>query len=130
MEILLYSRNSDSDEQRLLKMIKYSTIEICRSTNRLRERLNISAKLRRIVILLIQNKNEIDRISEWIMLISDPLVVMILQNDDPSVLKAAHRIRPRYISFRDRDYQDVIAVLSRMQERHGIQEPSSMINTY
>jgi hypothetical protein len=118
MEILLYSRNSDSDELRLLKMVNYSDVEICRSTDRLRDRLNISAELRRIVILLIQNKNEIDRISEWIMLISDP------QNDDTNILKAAHRIRPRYISFRDRDYQDVVAVINRMQERHGIQESS------
>lgn len=127
MEILLYSRNSDSDEQRLLKMIKDSDVEICRSADRLRDRLNISAELRRIVILLIQNENEIDRISEWIMLISDPLIVMILQNDDPKILKAAHRIRPRYISFRDRDYQDVVAVLGRMQERHGIQESFSTV---
>lgn len=114
MPIIIYSANKDSNEQRLLESISFTSVSICRSTDQLKNRLNIPDKMRKIVLLVINDHDEMSRISKVIELYSDLLIIAILDHDLFAATSDIHKLRPRYITYSDDDFRDVATVLSRI----------------
>jgi len=119
MAIIVYSANEDTDEQRLLKSISFAGIDICRSVEQLKCRLNLLAEKRKIVMLVIVDQEEMVRISRLIELYSDLLLIVVLGTDHPEINKAAYKLRPRYLAYKDGHFQDVAGVLDRMMNHCG-----------
>jgi hypothetical protein len=124
MTILVYSAQKDSDEQRLLQRISFTHVDLCRSIDQLKSCLNVPREMRKIVILVISDHDEMIRISKLIESYPDLLMIVILNQDLFATARDVHKLRPRYITYKDGDFQDVAAVLSRI-----INHYSSVINS-
>jgi hypothetical protein len=122
MEIIVYSSLVASDEQRLISTLKFSDIDVLNSLEHLRDRLNVPTDLRKIVILFVRNEKEVAGISDAIKHFSDLLSIIVLYSQDPETLKKVNRLRPRYIALDDSDFQDVAAVIKRMDQGYGLQQ--------
>lgn len=119
MKILCYSARKDKDEKRLLEKIRPVKTELWRSFDKLRDRLNIPASTGRIIVFLVRTEEEIAGISEWIELYFDLQIVLILHDQEPATLRAAHKIRPRYICTADGDFNEIAGVVQRLDKLHG-----------
>ena len=119
MDIFLYSKSSDLNEQLLLNTVKGSVISICRTADELKGKLNILTTDWRIVILLIRHKDEIYSVSKWYDLFHNLLTIEILQDEDTETMKAALKLRPRYYSIINHNFGDIASVVCRMQEKYG-----------
>jgi len=119
MAVILYSMDPDPDEQRLLDRINFTDTEICRSMETLKRRLNDPGDGRRIVILFVKDHEEMIRLSQTLELYTDLLLIIVLGQDCPQTDRIAHRLRPRYTTYRDGDFRDVALVLQRIIHRYG-----------
>ena len=115
MTVVLYSINNDPDERRLLENINFAEIDICRSIADLKNHLTISDEMRKIVILVINDQDEIARISKLIEWFHDLLIILVInQNCFTTNNNDVHKLRPRYITYKDGDFQDVAIVLRKI----------------
>lgn len=115
MNILIYSKQEDSDERRLMKNIDFTRIHLCRSIADLKNYLNIaSGEMRRIVILIINNHDEMVNICKLLILYNDLLLIVVINQNCFTTYDNVHKLRPRYITYKDSDFFDVAIVLNRM----------------
>ena len=114
MVTLVYSAGNDSDEERLLNAAGHIPLEVCRSVQQLVYFLNIPSRTRKIVILIIRNQDEMAKVSTAIELFFDLLLIIILDREYFETANDAHKLRPRFLTYKDGDFQDVRTVLSRM----------------
>jgi len=118
MAIIVYSSERDADEQRLLERISFTDVDICRSVDEFRRRLNTACDRRKIIILSVKDDEEMTRIARLMELYSDLLLIVILEHDHPETNRAAFRLRPRYIAYKADGFKDVAAVLHRIIHRY------------
>ena len=57
-------------------------------------------------------------------LLDDVRIILVLPDDKKETVSAGHRLRPRYISYAGGNFEDVAAVLNKMQERSLMNEKS------
>ena len=94
-------------------------IEVCQTVASLSQRLHGPLPNPLIILLLISNREELCDILALCDLLNDRRIILILPDDNPDNLAMAHTLRPRFITYRDRDFLDVSAVLGRMIARQG-----------
>ena len=122
MNLLLYSPEADADEHQLLAHIKKTEgIEIYRSTEAFRTRLADPARSAKIIIL-ITDRETLSRFSEWVDLLNDRQLILILTDDSADTIRMAHKLRPRYVSIKGGNLEDVGNVLERMILRSKAQD--------
>jgi hypothetical protein len=119
MAVIVYSSQEDPGEQRLLKSISFTGNHICRSVDQLKCRLNFPDEKRKIVILVIRDLDEMIRISSLIELYYDLLLLIILDDDHKQIQKLAYKLRPRYLTYTEGNFEDVAGVLNRMMNYYG-----------
>jgi hypothetical protein len=122
MNLLLYSSEADADEHQLLAHIKNTEgIEIYRSAEALWARLVKPAQIAKIFIL-IADRETLSRFSEWGDLLNDRQLILILTDDSAETIRIAHSFRPRYVSIKGGNFEDVGNVLERMILRMEAQD--------
>jgi len=129
MAILLYSSEMQGNEKRLFEMTGFPDVDIIRSIDDLKSRLSnplckgdagpcLFPEFYKILVLIIQDIDELNRMLEFRELFFDLQVIMVIVNDDPETLSKAYQLRPRYINVNAWDFMDVAIVLLRMIKRH------------
>jgi len=114
MTVLIYSAKSDSIEKRLLKKIGNIQVVVCRNVDQLKRYLNVPTRMRKIIVLVIQDRDEMADISKLLELYFDLLLIVILDGDHFETATDAHKLRPRFVTYKDSDFEDVRIVLGKM----------------
>ncbi len=117
MTITIYSAKKDADEMRLLERIDFARIHICRRVEQIQKRLNIIGDVRKIVIVVIRNHHEVMWLLRLVELNSDILLIVIATQSLFEAATDIHKLRPRYIAFKEGDFQDVATVLRRITDQ-------------
>ena len=89
-------------------------IEVCPTVASLSQRLHGPLPDPVIIILLISHRDELGALLGLSDLLNDRRLILILPEDNLDDLTMAHALRPRFITYRDRDFLDVSVVLGRM----------------
>jgi hypothetical protein len=119
MNLLLHSPQCDRDEEELLHATSYHSVNIVRTPEELRSKLNNAPgeAVATIVILLISKMKDLEKLIASRDCLADKELILILPEVDGEILAQANRLRARYIGFRGGNYVDVSEVLARIQAR-------------
>ena len=71
-----------------------------------------------IAILFPANREELARLVSLRHLLRDMQIVLILPNAQSQTISDGHALRPRFISYADGDFSDVVEVCSKMMARN------------
>lgn len=118
MKIVYYAHGNAETGDRLLQIIKdqvsAEAIETYRSLSNFKLGLLQQRRKPHAAILLAADTAELKRILALDKLLADMRIVLILPDRRKESVSAGHRLRPRYISYVDGDFEDVAAVVKRM----------------
>ncbi len=120
MSVLLYTGKSTSLGERLRRVVESGTsgqeIELLKKMDGLAGRLQQRVYDIDAAVLLLSTKEELEAIlslREWL---AGLRVILVLPDEDRDTISKAHRLSPRFITFLDRRFVDVAAVLAKMLE--------------
>lgn len=123
MNILYYCPVADSDFSKINRiievMVPVKKFETASSLKIMEHHLLSSLSVDFVIILQVSDAAELQNIIEFKELLLDYRIIMILPDDDPDTTVVAHTLRPRLITYKDGDFLDVAAVLSRMNFKPG-----------
>lgn len=97
-------------------MVSAST-RICRKVDQIQKQLNTVGDIRKIVIVIIRNHQEVAKLIRLVELNSDILLIVIATQSLFEAATDIHKLRPRYIAFKEGDFQDVATVLRRITDQ-------------
>lgn len=117
MTITIYSSKKDADETRLLEHMVSASTRICRKVDQIQKQLNTVGDIRKIVIVIIRNHQEVAKLIRLVELNSDILLIVIATQSLFEAATDIHKLRPRYIAFKEGDFQDVATVLRRITDQ-------------
>jgi hypothetical protein len=105
----------------LLEMaIPNKKFEICRSVEEMSARLGMPLSNVKVAVLFAVTRTEIMRILALGDLIADVKSIIILADDDRDTMMKAHTLRPRYITWLDSDFSNVVSVLRNMVDLYDV----------
>jgi hypothetical protein len=70
------------------------------------------------IILVAPTRYALEKIMALQPLLEGLKVVMVLPDRDVDTIGKAHRLRPRYFTFMDTDFKDIVTVLKKMSDKH------------
>jgi hypothetical protein len=120
VSVLLYTGRSRKLGGRLEKMIGDQVpgqeIERCRDVKGLSRRFRRPVHDVDVVVLLLSSRDDLDAMLGLQDVLRRLQVILILPDEWEGTLSMAHKLFPRFITFVDRGFLDVAAVLKRMLE--------------
>ena len=123
MKIMLYAKDRTEAGDLLERMgrseVSGEVLEVYRTFDLFAERLRHPVDERNIVLLLVPDRHELERIATLQLLLSNVRVILIAPSQDPETVATAHRLRPRFLTYVDSDYSDISAVLKRMLDQEA-----------
>ena len=118
MNIIYYCPVADNNFSKINRiievMVPVKKFETASSLKIMEHHLLSSLSVDFVIILQVSDAAELQNIIEFKELLLDYRIIMILPDDDPDTTVVAHTLRPRLITYKDGDFLDVAAVLSRM----------------
>lgn len=122
MDIVLFSADRKAISTKIQKAFKGlcagGTMSALTTYEELKSRLEQPETQTTVVLLLINNRDEL----EQILLLEERLgkyqIVLMLPDRDPETLSLAYKLRPRFISYHDKGYAEVKAVVKNICERN------------
>ncbi len=120
MKLLLYA-GEDQTGKRLKKcihhLVPHKALETCGTIVNLIERLRQPVGDLALSVLLIRGQMELKRIIAFGDLLDDIKIIIILPDRRPETISEAHRLYPRFISYADGDFRDIVEVAEHMLGR-------------
>jgi hypothetical protein len=119
MNLLIYSPQADHDESELLHVTRHHNVEIVRTPEELISRFSQPPcdQVESIVILLISGMAELKKFIEAREYFSNKALILILPEEESDLILMGFRLRVRYMGFRRGTFEDVAAVIARIQAR-------------
>ena len=118
MKLVLYAEGKVETGDRLLQRIREQVsadiIEAYRTFDDFKQGLLRQRRKPSITILMAANAKELKRIITLEKLLTDIRVLLILPDRFKETVSAGHRLRPRYMSYADSDFEDVVAVVKQI----------------
>jgi hypothetical protein len=124
MRLLLYAPASEGVGERLQGMIEglvpKNTMEVCRSIESLSRRLRQPADdLPIAAVLLAARSGDLSDLLSIRDLLRDVRIILILPDREANTIAQGHTLRPRFLSYTDSDFTDVLAVLGKCLESYA-----------
>jgi hypothetical protein len=120
-KIIVYSKARTGMGSKLQKAVDTilpgANVETFHAVSRLSERLRRPALNFPIVVLLVTSREELNNLLAIKELLLDVRVLLILPDKENDTMVLGHTLRPRFVSFRDSSFTDVVAVLGKMVNR-------------
>jgi hypothetical protein len=117
--IVFYRKRNGSKETELQDAIEDTLqgykIEVCETVNDLLMKLRSMGRDRMIVVLMVSDENDIKDILTIKPLLDDVRIVLILPDAGDDMVAMGHKIHPRFLSFLDGNFQEVAAVLEKIE---------------
>jgi hypothetical protein len=119
MNLLIFSPQVDRDESELVHVTRHHHVEIAGTPEEVILRLCESPGDRgvSIVILLISGMNELKKFVEAREYFTDKALILVLPEEDSELIRMGFRLRATYMGFRGGAFEDVAAVITRIQTR-------------
>lgn len=92
-------------------------LEIFSSFEALLQRLSAMLDTPIIAILTSDNREQLDQYREVLKLFVDLRIVLILPDHEPETLRLGHRLYPRFVSYKDGNFDDLVSVVARMHDK-------------
>ncbi|MEJ2691222.1 MAG: hypothetical protein P8130_15030 [Deltaproteobacteria bacterium] len=70
-----------------------------------------------IAILTTDNREQLDQFKEVLKLFGDVRIVLILPDHETETLRLGHRLYPRFVSYKDGNFDDLVSVIARMHDK-------------
>lgn len=124
MRLLLYAPVSEGAGERLQKMIEEfvskNNVEVYRSIESLSHRLRQPAEdLPIAAVLLAARREDLVALLSIRDLLRDVRIILILPDRDENTIAKGHTLRPRFLSYTDSDFTDILAVLGKCLESYA-----------
>ena len=123
MSLLFYATIRVEAEKRLYctieRVVPKEKIEIYRSIGSLALRLGQPLDTSTIIIILAVNREELLNIFSIRDLLTDIRLILIIPDREKETLSKAHSLSPRFLSYIDDDFTDIVAVLDKMLKPKG-----------
>jgi hypothetical protein len=125
MAWIIYLPSSNGLGERFSKLI---TTEVpARPIEMYRTFEDFSQRLRRpgvrVAVLFAMTKRELAQVLSLGDFLADVKSIFVLADQDRDTMSKAHQLRPRYITWADRDPADVVAVLKKMIDLYDLPLP-------
>jgi len=121
MRFLCYANTSRREGKRLRAVMKESFpregTEFYRALGTFSSRLSQPRGEKTIALLLALSARDLYHILAVAHLLNDVAVLLVLPDRKKGTLAHGHSLRPRFITYADSDFSDLIAVLNRMKRR-------------
>ena len=121
MSLLVYAAKSDGTAQRLRKVVEEivpkKDLEICRNIESLSSRLQQPMNGLDIAILLAGSVRDLTGFRSLQDLLSEMRILLVIPDREPDTFAKAHRLRPRFMTHTDSDFEDIKAVLGKIVSR-------------
>ena len=118
MASIIYIPSENDLAHRFLALLETAipkkNFEICHSIRELSARLSRPFSNVKVAVLFAVTRTEIMQILSLGDLMADVKSIIILADDDRDTMMKAHTLRPRYITWLDSDFSNVVSVLRNM----------------
>lgn len=119
MNILLYRENSDDIAAHLEAMVESrcneEELELFSNLEEFDRRLRQPQESNETIAVLIPaSAEQLAQVVSIAELLDDIRIILVLPDQDTATVALGHRLRPRFMSYRDSDLSDVAAVLQKM----------------
>ena len=123
MNILLYADDLLEYGMRLREKIEEVTgarkLVFCQEISRLQELLLRKGEKVRIGILCIRDENDMDRLVAMQNLFDGLFIILILPCIDDGIIAKGHKLKPRFFSYADSEFDEVATVLKHLRRMAG-----------
>jgi len=118
MNVILYVPNSGRDDiqQRIEDMIPGKGLKIYKTLEGLSERLHQPIDPETILIIVARSQEKLSEIFPLRRVLGDVRTVVVAPDQDPKTVSLAHQLRPRFLTYVNSDFGDLVAVLQKMIE--------------
>jgi hypothetical protein len=120
--LLFYTKQWEEPMERLEKLIQSSLpgdgIEIYRTMHGFLHRLQHPPEIPFVIVLFAAGEEELSDIYALHLLLEGTRLILVLPDQGEETLKVAHRLRPRYITYTDHDFTDLVGVIQKMAKSH------------
>jgi len=127
-----YDEKGEELLNRMLAELAPRRIEIYRSFQNLRQRIQRPFPDVKVAVLFCMTQADLQEIFTLSECLQDFKIILVLPDDDTETIIKAHNLRPRYLSWMDHDFFDMVAVLKRMvdfYDTHQTEEQKKDIRT-
>ena len=118
MKLIVYKKKIESDEQTLrmyfASLLSEGDVEMFSSIEALRCRITKMLNSDVILVLVVKNKSELTDFVPIIDLFRSLRIILILPDRKPETIRIGYQLEPRFLSFIDKGYAEVKAVLKKM----------------
>jgi hypothetical protein len=118
MASIIYIPSENDLGRRFLALLETAIpekkFEICHSIGELSARLGMPFSNVKVAVLFALSRAEIMRVLSLGDLMADVKSIVVLADDDKDTVMKAHTLRPRYITWLDSDFSNVVSVLRNM----------------
>lgn len=118
MNLIIYSKKIDSGESEFQLVFKplfsKNDIEIFHSIEGLKQRILRTTYDEGIVILIAERREELSELLPIIHLFRRLRIILVLPDRRPETIKIGYQLEPRFLSFVDKGFSEVRAVLKKM----------------
>ena len=123
MNLFIYSSKSKGAANRLQWRIRScmqgNPTETFNSIAQLSHRLHwpYAKREETIVVLFAADRQDLANFLSIRDFLNGISIILVLPDSENETITAGHRLRPRYISYADGNFEDVVAVLIKMEEK-------------
>ncbi|MDD5168467.1 MAG: hypothetical protein PHN75_06590 [Syntrophales bacterium] len=118
IKIIFYSSMKDETGGRLQRVIEMlftrEQIEIYRTIDMLAGRLHQPLTEPSIFVILTSSTQELNEMLGLKETLSDRRIILVLPDSEPDTISRGHSLRPRFLTYTDSDFLEVLAVLGKM----------------
>ncbi len=118
MNLIIYNKKIDSGENEFQFVFKplfsKNEIEIFHSIEGLRQRILRTTYDEGIVVLIAERREELSELLPIIHLFRRLRIILVLPDRKPETIRIGYQLEPRFLSFVDKGFSEVKAVLKKM----------------
>jgi hypothetical protein len=118
MNLILYTKKTEFSRAKLRVMfeslVSKDEIEIFHSTESLRNRLLRTSYKDGIVVLVAEKREELSELLPILHLFRKVRIILVLPDRKPETIRVGYQLEPRFLSFIDKGFTEVQAVLKKM----------------
>ena len=118
MMIIFFCTAKKGSVERLLGDIQTKIhdhrIEVVRTLEALRDRFRRPILDRAIMILIPVNREQLKGLISMGNLFDDNPILLVLLDREPTTISIGHRLYPRFVTYVDSDFSDLVSVLNKL----------------
>lgn len=117
-DTIFYAKNHEDIPRKLRDVLEPllfdERIELYRSLASLKQRLCLPTERRIIAILFAADKEDLMDIISMKYFFCNVQIVLILPNRKKEIIALGHTLRPRFVTYRDGDFRELLSVMRKM----------------